>query len=65
MYVYLDKFKYPKHYNIFAPEKNDFLVEEERRLLFVAITRAKERLTLLGDKNSEIYGEVAVCKRRH
>ena len=65
VYVYLDKFKYPKHYNIFAPEKNDFLVEEERRLLFVAITRAKERLTLLGDKNSEIYGEVAVCKRRH
>lgn len=64
VYVYLNKFKYPKHYNLFAPEKNTFMVEEERRLLFVAVTRAKEKLTLLGDKNSEIYMEVAQCKRK-
>lgn len=64
VYVYLNKFKYPKHYNYYASEKNSFAVEEERRLLFVAITRAKNHLTLLGDNNSEIYKEVAQSKRK-
>ena len=64
VYVYLNRFKYPKTYNIWVPEKNTFAVEEERRLLFVAVTRAKESLTILGDKYSEIYKEVASAKRR-
>lgn len=64
VYVYLNKFKYPKHYNYYAPEKNSFMVEEERRLLFVAVTRAKSHLTLLGDNNSEIYKEVAQSKKK-
>ena len=41
------------HFNSFG---NDEQLEEERRLCYVAITRAKERLWLVNAKNRTLYG---------
>ena len=59
VYLYLDQFKYPKGYNYFN-ERNLPQVEEERRLLFVTVTRAKKSLTMIGS-NSAIMDEVSVA----
>lgn len=55
--IYLPSFSYPLEVEYVAT-KNNPMYEEERRLLFVAITRAKENLLLGGDFNSSIYKEV-------
>ncbi len=55
--IYLPSFSYPPEIEYVAT-KNNPQYEEERRLLFVAITRAKENLLLGGDFNSSIYKEV-------
>ena len=55
--VYLPSFSYPLDIEYIAT-KNNPQFEEERRLLFVAITRAKESLLLGGDVDSSIFKEV-------
>lgn len=57
VYVSLDKFKYPRGMD--TATRNTQSVEEERRLMFVAITRAKEHLNLVGDVYSSLYKELA------
>lgn len=59
VYVYLDKFKYPSTLDSVSAQTPE--VEEERRLLFVACTRAKKDLTVYGDKINGIYKEVQSC----
>ena len=49
VYLYLEQFKYPNLYT-YPDDKNVPSVEEEHRLLFVAITRAKKSLTMIGTK---------------
>ena len=48
------------------PHKNCFLepngIEEERRLMYVGVTRAKERLYLLNAKQRTLYGEASVTQ---
>ena len=48
------------------PHKNSFLepngIEEERRLMYVGVTRAKERLYLLNAKQRTLYGEAALTQ---
>lgn len=61
VYLYLDQFKYPKIYD-YNEEKNIPQVEEERRLFFVAITRAKEVLTMIGH-DSSLTEEIKMCLR--
>lgn len=56
VYIELDKFKYPA-YQDYYKLKNEAIVEEERRLLFVAITRAKKNLTMIG--HGSIFEEIA------
>lgn len=56
-YLYLNKFRYPNTYD-YQTQKNLDEVEAERRLLFVAITRAKETLTIGGATRSSIYAEI-------
>lgn len=56
--IYLDTFSYPSQYD-YAMVKNNPSFEEERRLLFVAITRAKEFLFLAGNSSESSYTEVA------
>jgi len=51
VYVDLNAFKYPTMYN-YHQDKNAPSVEEERRLLFVAATRAKKDLTLVSEYSS-------------
>lgn len=55
--IYLPSFSYPLDIEYMAT-KNNPQFEEERRLLFVAITRAKESLLLGGDVDSSIFKEV-------
>jgi DNA helicase-2/ATP-dependent DNA helicase PcrA len=60
VFVSLNDFKYPRNYQYnYIQEKNLPLVEEERRLLFVAVTRAKDYLTMFGNPYDSIYQEVA------
>ncbi|MCF8366388.1 MAG: UvrD-helicase domain-containing protein [Bacteroidales bacterium] len=40
-------------YQIIKPSKHDLLIEEERRLFYVAITRAKDDLYLITEKGNE------------
>lgn len=40
-------------YQLIRPSKHDLLLEEERRLFYVAITRAKERLYLITELGNE------------
>lgn len=40
-------------YQLIRPSKHDLLMEEERRLFYVAITRAKERLYLITELGNE------------
>lgn len=56
--IYLNSFSYPSQYDYHAV-KNNPNFEEERRLLFVAITRAKEYLLLAGSSTESSYSEVA------
>lgn len=56
VYIELDKFKYPA-YQDYYKMRNEPIVEEERRLLFVAITRAKKNLTMFG--HGSIFEEIA------
>lgn len=56
--IYLSSFSYPSETD-YPQVKNNPGFEEERRLLFVAITRAKEFLVLGGDCHSTCYQEVA------
>lgn len=56
--IYLDSFNYPSEFD-YNQVKNNPIFEEERRLLFVAITRAKEQLLLGGDSYKTSYKEVA------
>lgn len=56
-YLYLNKFRYPKTLD-YQSQKNLDEVEAERRLLFVAVTRAKETLTIGGATRSSIYTEI-------
>lgn len=56
--IYLDSFSYPSNY-YYQQDKNNPTYEEERRLLFVAITRAKEHLFMTGNTTSSCYMEVA------
>lgn len=51
VYLYLDQFKYPRAVN-YEDEKNVPMIEEERRLLFVAATRAKKVLKMFGTNES-------------
>lgn len=61
--IYLPSFSYPLDVEYVAT-KNNPTFEEERRLLFVAITRAKENLMLGGDSSSSIYKEVRDAQLR-
>lgn len=56
VYVSLDKFKYPRV--LTEKNRNTQVVEEERRLLFVAITRAKKNLTLVVGNSSSVFTEL-------
>lgn len=56
--IYLNSFSYPLSIE-YNQVKNLHQYEEERRLLFVAITRAKEQLFLCGDAYKSSYQEVA------
>ena len=56
--IYLSSFNYPNTYD-YPQVMNNPIYEEERRLLFVAITRAKEFLVLGGDSYDSYYQEVA------
>lgn len=56
--IYLDSFSYPTQLD-YNQVKNNPIFEEERRLLFVAITRAKEQLFLGGDSYKSSYQEIA------
>ena len=38
--------------------KNSKQTEEERRLLFVSLTRAKNNLFIFGNKDNSIYQEI-------
>lgn len=61
VFVYLGKFKYPQPQS-YLTDKNRPEVEEERRLLFVGITRAKIELDIIADsETSSIYKEVQAC----
>ena len=51
-----NKEKYKERYRIYEvikPSNHDLLLEEERRLFYVAITRAKDELFLLTEKGNE------------
>lgn len=56
-FIYLNKFRYPKSCD-YQAQKNLSDFEAERRLLFVAVTRAKETLTMGGAMRSSIYTEI-------
>lgn len=56
-YLYLNKFKYPGTSD-YCIKKNRADIEAERRLLFVAITRAKDTLMIGGATRSSIYSEI-------
>lgn len=56
--IYLDSFSYPSNVD-YNQVKNNANFEEERRLLFVSVTRAKDFLFLGGDCNTSCYKEVA------
>ena len=56
VYVVLDKFKYPR--GMKEESRNLQSVEEERRLLFVATTRAKKKLSIVGDTSHSAYKEI-------
>lgn len=56
-YLYLNKFRYPNTLD-YQTQKNLDEYEAERRLLFVAITRAKETLAIGGATRSSIYAEI-------
>lgn len=57
VYVSLDKFKY--NLGMIEEHKHTPEIEEERRLVFVAITRAKKNLSLVGSPSSTLYKELA------
>lgn len=44
--------------------KSNNIIEEERRLLYVAMTRAKKELYILGDKNSKFIQELVTINER-
>jgi DNA helicase-2/ATP-dependent DNA helicase PcrA len=46
------------HYTSLRPDASPELIEEERRLCFVAITRAKHSLTLTGAKSYRGYDKL-------
>ena len=61
VYLQIDQLKYPNSMR-YDFDKNTREVEEERRLLFVAITRAKKNLSIFGTKDTvvkEIYNALA------
>ena len=57
VFVYLDGFKYPR-VTFYNQEKNLPAYEEVRRVLFVAVTRAKELLFMGGDSSHCAYKEI-------
>lgn len=61
--VYLDSFDYPSNLD-YNQVKNNAKFEEERRLLFVSVTRAKEFLFLGGNCDTSCYKEVANIVRK-
>lgn len=56
VYLLVDKFSYPKCLNV--ETVNTPKTEEERRLLFVGVTRAKSDLTIVGSKTNSVITEV-------
>lgn len=56
VYVYLDSFKYPSKLD--DSNRNTPAMEEERKLLFVAVTRAKKEVTLIGRQHSSVFLEL-------
>jgi len=56
VYLLVDKFSYPKVLN--HRTTNTPKTEEERRLLFVGMTRAKKDLTIVGSKTNSVMNEV-------
>ena len=59
-YFSLDKFKYPT-IKSYIENKNLPEVEEERRLVFVAITRAKENLKIYFSRGNSLSEEIKKC----
>lgn len=56
VYLYVNQFNYPKYMT--DESKNSKQIEEERRLLFVSLTRAKNNLFIFGNKDNSIYQEI-------